>query len=141
MANFHSYAFARTATNPPTHATKLFRPDAVQGQTEATGFIPPAMIQQRRPSGFIEPCQPSKVARPPSGPLWVEPAARRSWSRKSGASVVLTTLGASELSLSCVRNHYARCARDQVKAACIRDHVEPHGDDLPVPQPLPIALS
>ena len=23
-----------------------------------------------RPSGFIEPCQPSKVARPPSGPLW-----------------------------------------------------------------------
>jgi ATP-dependent DNA ligase len=26
---------------------------------------------QRRPSGFIEPCQPSRVARPPSGPLWV----------------------------------------------------------------------
>jgi hypothetical protein len=25
----------------------------------------------RRPSGFIEPCKPSKVARPPSGPLWV----------------------------------------------------------------------
>ena len=25
----------------------------------------------RRPSGFIEPCQPSKVARPLSGPLWV----------------------------------------------------------------------
>ena len=24
-----------------------------------------------RPSGFIEPCQPLKVARPPSGPLWV----------------------------------------------------------------------
>ena len=23
------------------------------------------------PSGFIEPCQPSKVAIPPSGPLWV----------------------------------------------------------------------
>jgi bifunctional non-homologous end joining protein LigD len=29
------------------------------------------MDQRRRPSGFIEPCQPSKVARPPSGPLWV----------------------------------------------------------------------
>jgi len=30
------------------------------------------MVQQRRrPSGFIEPCQPSKVAAPPSGPLWV----------------------------------------------------------------------
>ena len=68
-----------------------------------------------------------------------EPAAQRSWSTKSGASVVLTaTLGASELSISCVRNHYARRARDQVKAACIRDHVDPHGDDLPVP---PIALS
>ena len=25
----------------------------------------------RRPSGFIEPCLPSKVARPPSGPMWV----------------------------------------------------------------------
>ena len=25
----------------------------------------------RHPSGFVEPCQPSKVARPPSGPLWV----------------------------------------------------------------------
>jgi ATP-dependent DNA ligase len=24
-----------------------------------------------RRSGFIEPCQPSKVDRPPSGPLWV----------------------------------------------------------------------
>ncbi len=28
-------------------------------------------MSARRPSGFIEPCQPSKVARPPSGPLWV----------------------------------------------------------------------
>jgi hypothetical protein len=28
-------------------------------------------------------------------------------------------------------------ARDQVKAARIRDHVEPHGDDLPVPHPCP----
>ena len=25
----------------------------------------------RRPSGFVAPCQPSKVARPPSGPDWV----------------------------------------------------------------------
>ena len=28
------------------------------------------MIVQR-PSGFIEPCLPSRVAQPPSGPLWV----------------------------------------------------------------------
>jgi ATP-dependent DNA ligase len=27
--------------------------------------------KRRRPSGFIEPCLPSKVDRPPSGPLWV----------------------------------------------------------------------
>jgi ATP-dependent DNA ligase len=25
----------------------------------------------RAPSGFIEPCLPSEVDRPPSGPLWV----------------------------------------------------------------------
>jgi hypothetical protein len=30
-----------------------------------------AIMIVRRPSGFIEPCQPSRVARPPSGPLWV----------------------------------------------------------------------
>lgn len=30
------------------------------------------MVQQRRrPSGFIEPCQPSKVALPPSSLLWL----------------------------------------------------------------------
>jgi bifunctional non-homologous end joining protein LigD len=28
-------------------------------------------LSARRPSGFIPPCQPSKAARPPSGPLWV----------------------------------------------------------------------
>jgi hypothetical protein len=30
------------------------------------------VLQRRRPSGFIEPCLPSKVARPPSGLLWVQ---------------------------------------------------------------------
>ena len=39
-------------------------------RTMATGSYHSPMIV-RRPSGFIEPCQPSKVARPPSGPLWV----------------------------------------------------------------------
>ena len=33
-------------------------------------LYPPPMIV-RRPSGFIEPCLPSKVARPPSGAAWV----------------------------------------------------------------------
>jgi ATP-dependent DNA ligase len=29
------------------------------------------VLQRRPPSGIIEPCLPSKVARPPPGPLWV----------------------------------------------------------------------
>ena len=28
-------------------------------------------VSDRRPSGFIEPCRPSKATRPPSGPQWV----------------------------------------------------------------------
>jgi bifunctional non-homologous end joining protein LigD len=28
-------------------------------------------MQRRRPTGFIEPCLPSKVTRPPTGPSWV----------------------------------------------------------------------
>src|SRR5438105_4842031 len=28
-------------------------------------------VADRRPSGFIEPCRPSKASRPPSGALWV----------------------------------------------------------------------
>ena len=37
---------------------------------DASGIFRSSVVL-RRPSGFIEPCQPSKVARPPSGPLWV----------------------------------------------------------------------
>jgi ATP-dependent DNA ligase len=29
------------------------------------------MVSRKSPSEFVEPCQPSKVTRPPSGPLWV----------------------------------------------------------------------
>ena len=32
---------------------------------------PPAMVLRRRPSGFIKPCQPSRVAKPPSGSDWI----------------------------------------------------------------------
>jgi len=39
----------------------------------------------QRPSGFIEPCLPSKVARPPSGPSWVHEIKRVDW-RGSGVS-------------------------------------------------------
>ena len=34
-------------------------------------ILPAMVLQRRRPSGFIEPCLPSKVVRLPSGPLWV----------------------------------------------------------------------
>src|SRR5215211_2726602 len=36
--------------------------------------IQPAMLRKRvarSPVGFIEPCRPTKAARPPSGPLWI----------------------------------------------------------------------
>ena len=46
---------------------------------QATGAVEPrgaialssGMVPPRPPSGFIPPCQPSKAARPPSGPDWV----------------------------------------------------------------------
>jgi ATP-dependent DNA ligase len=53
-------------------------------------------IQRRRPSGFIEPCQPSKVARPPSGPLWVHEIKHdgyRLMVRRDGARVRCFTRG------------------------------------------------
>jgi hypothetical protein len=52
---------ARTANSSPTLRPKSS--DAVGPRVMA--------FQRRRPSGFIEPCLPSKVFRPPSGPLWV----------------------------------------------------------------------
>nr|QIG93491.1 hypothetical protein G6P99_13905 [Bradyrhizobium sp. 6(2017)] len=48
------------------------------------------MVQRRCLSGFIEPCQPSKVDRPPSGPLWVHEIKHddyRLMVRKDGARV------------------------------------------------------
>ena len=52
--------------------------------------------QRRRSSGFIEPCQPSKVARPPSGPLWVHEIKHdgyRLMVRRDGARVRCFTRG------------------------------------------------
>ena len=48
------------------------------------------------PSGFIAPCQPSKVARPPSGPLWVHEIKHdgyRLMVRKDGEQVRCFTRG------------------------------------------------
>ena len=48
------------------------------------------MVQRRRPSGLIEPCQPSKVARSPSGKLWVHESKHdgcRLMVRRDGARV------------------------------------------------------
>jgi bifunctional non-homologous end joining protein LigD len=49
-----------------------------------------------RPSGFIEPCLPSKVFRPPSGPLWVHEIKHdgyRLMVRRDGARVRCFTRG------------------------------------------------
>ena len=53
------------------------------------------MIVQR-PSGFIEPCLPSKVFRPPTGPLWVheiEHDGYRLMVRRDGSRVRCFTRG------------------------------------------------
>jgi bifunctional non-homologous end joining protein LigD len=50
----------------------------------------------RRPSGFIAPCQPSKVDRPPTGPLWVHEIKHdgyRLMVRRDGARVRCFTRG------------------------------------------------
>src|SRR3954466_2802019 len=49
-----------------------------------------------RPSGFIEPCRPSKAPRPPSGPLWVHEIKHdgfRLMVRREGARVRCFTRG------------------------------------------------
>ena len=60
-------------------------------------LYPPAMVlQRRRPSDLIEPCQPSKVAIPPSGPLWVHEIKHdgyRLMVRRDGARVRCFTKG------------------------------------------------
>jgi hypothetical protein len=38
---------------------------------DASGISGPPPMVLRRPSSFIEPCLPSKAARPPFGPLWI----------------------------------------------------------------------
>ena len=48
--------------------SNFFRPPPM-ARLKPLPYPPPMIV--RRPSGFIEPCLPSKVARPPSGPLWV----------------------------------------------------------------------
>ncbi|MGB8050651.1 MAG: hypothetical protein WCF53_22550, partial [Pseudolabrys sp.] len=56
---------------------------------------PPSMTV-RRPFGFIEPCLPSRMERPPSGPLWVHEikhAGYRLMVRRVGARVRCFTKG------------------------------------------------
>lgn len=49
-----------------------------------------------RPAGFVEPCRPSKAARPPAGPLWVHEIKHDGYRllvRKEGARVRCFTRG------------------------------------------------
>ena len=64
-------------TTSPSRATVMSCASSTRSGDARAGLIhhdgprryPPMIV--RRPSGFIEPCLPSKVTRPPSGPLWV----------------------------------------------------------------------
>ena len=50
----------------------------------------------RRPSGFIKPCLPSKVSRPPTGSLWVHEIKHdgyRLMVRRDGARICCLTRG------------------------------------------------
>jgi ATP-dependent DNA ligase len=54
----------------------------------------------RRPSGFIKPCLPSKVARPPSGPIWVHEIKHdgyRLMVRRDGSRVRCAKTGAGRI--------------------------------------------
>jgi bifunctional non-homologous end joining protein LigD len=57
------------------------------------------LLRQRsaaRPSGFVEPCRPSRTPRPPSGPLWIHEIKHdgfRLMVRREGARVRLWTRG------------------------------------------------
>ena len=53
----------------------------------------------RRPSGFIEPCLPSKAAQPPSGPLWIHEIKHdgyRMMVRRDGSRVRCFTLNSHD---------------------------------------------
>jgi len=61
------------------------------------------VLQRRRPSGFIKPCLPSKVAQPPSGPLWVHEIKHdgyRLMMRRDGARAKIYGLDAGSLRLA-----------------------------------------
>jgi hypothetical protein len=61
------------------------------------------MVQRRLPFGFVAPCQPSRVTRAPSGPLWVHEIkhdgyrlmVRRGMARASAASPATAMTGAT----------------------------------------------
>jgi ATP-dependent DNA ligase len=51
--------------------TVVHRAHRGDGGPDTARRAPVPALTVQPPSGFIEPCLPSKVARPPSGPLWV----------------------------------------------------------------------
>ena len=76
----------------------------------------------RRPSGFIAPCQPSKVAQPPSGPLWVHEIKHdgyRLMVRRDGSRIRCFTRNGHDWADRCdeqlLRKKRAPCARSELK--------------------------
>jgi bifunctional non-homologous end joining protein LigD len=61
-----------TMAAPPWRAVALARSCSTAAANSRVKRVPyPRAMVLQRPSGFIEPCLPSKAVRPPSGPLWV----------------------------------------------------------------------
>jgi ATP-dependent DNA ligase len=62
-------------------------------------YLPAMLLRQRsaaRPSGFVEPCRPSRAPRPPSGPGWIHEIKHDGYRllvRREGSRVRLFTRG------------------------------------------------
>ena len=82
-----------------------------------------------RRSGFIEPCQPSKVARPPSGPLWVHEIKHdgyRLMVRRDGSRVSLLHPQRSEMT-RCVNCRHGLPRHDGL---LVIEHSQEQDDEL-----------
>jgi hypothetical protein len=59
----------------------------------------------RRPSGFVEPCRPTKAKRPPSGPQWVHEIKHASRVRCEGEEMRAARLKELEEMAAIARKH------------------------------------
>src|SRR6478735_10570400 len=91
------YPFDRLSIRPAAEDCSAIvrRPDQAFKPFHPAGPLPYAPVMAL-PSGFIKPCLPSKVSRPPTGPLWVheiEHDGYRLMVRRDGSRVRCFTRG------------------------------------------------